>query len=225
MPDGTSNTLRLPNNTHRVSVVGATGSGKSVFALWLLSRANIDRMPWLIIDPKRDENIALIKSNLVKELKPGRRMWRRKGLYTTHPIPDDDDDAIDDMLWAIWERGNCGVYIDEAHLLAKSSALKTLLVTGRSKKIPMIIVSQRPVDVTPYVFSQADFFGVFRVETLRDQKYVEDYLRLPVRETLPEYHCRWRDVGRNTTVTLSPVPPPKAIAARINALAPRPVWG
>lgn len=236
--------MRLPNGAQRLSVMGRTGSGKSVFALWALSHASIASRPWLIIDYKyeteiakigRDRNlferassgrrIKLPPSQLVDELKPGAGLPRRPGLYIMHPLPDVDDDAVQDTFWKIWERGNAGVFIDEAHMIPDKPAFRALLTQGRSKRIPMIIVSQRPCELSRFVFTQADFFAVFKLKTYDDIKRAEDYLGQRIRDVnLPEYHCIYNDVAKDETTILQPVSHPSMILDRIEDRLPRRFW-
>src|SRR5207302_775120 len=108
---------------------------------WLLSHANWPRRPWVIIDYKRDELINDIPG--LQELRLGARIPRRAGLYVVHPRPDQQDE-VEALLWRIWEKERTGVLIDEAYLVPNKHAFSTLLVTGRSKKIPMIMNTQRP---------------------------------------------------------------------------------
>jgi len=229
MPDGAEvNSLggfRFPDATHRVAVLGRTGSGKSVFATWLLSHASYDRRPWLVIDHKDEELFTLLNRRIIQEIDPGDKLPKKPGLYIMHPTPKADDDAVSDTLADIWDRGNIGVYVDEGHALdARDPSFERLLFTGRSRHIPVICCSQRPVAVTPYLFSQADFFAVFPLRTYPDVKRCEDLIHTGVTAPLPQYHCRWHDVGRDRTMVLSPVDDPETIVERINRRAPQPFW-
>jgi hypothetical protein len=47
---------RLPGDLDRVSIVGKTGSGKTTAGLFLLNEMNsFTKMPWIIVDYKRDD--------------------------------------------------------------------------------------------------------------------------------------------------------------------------
>jgi len=219
--------FRFPDATHRTAVLGMTGSGKSVFACWLLSHAAYDEMPWLIVDHKDDpdEIFNRVSTRLVTEIRPGATVPKRPGLYIVNPLPEDDDDAMEVTLRDIWHRGRIGIYVDEGHLIdARASVFRHLLVTGRAKHIPMIVCSQRPVGVTPYLFTQANFFAVFQLQTANDEKTVESYLSKDITRPLPEFHCRWRDVKARETIMLRPVDDPDTIVDRFNQRAPQPFW-
>ena len=208
-----SSTFRLPNDTQRISIVGRTGSGKTQAAAWHLSKRNFHVMPWTILDFKYD---PLLQEIGAKELPLG-EMPDREGVYITHPFPDDKE-GIDKHLWQIWNKQNTGVYIDEGYMVGDSPAFRALLTQGRSKGIPMIILSQRPVWLSRFVFSEADFFQVFQLNVLNDRKMVESFLRQDTNldKPLPDYHSYYYDVGKNDLKILKPVPSADQILKTFN---------
>jgi DNA helicase HerA-like ATPase len=159
--------LRLPNDTQRIAIVGRTGSGKTYAAAWHLSKRNFDTMPWIIFDFKYD---PLLQNLGAIELPLG-TLPDKPGLYIVHPFPDDKE-GIDNYLWQIWKHENIGVFIDEGYMVGDSSAFRAILTQGRSKRIPMIILSQRPVWLSRFVFSEADFFQVFQLNILNDRMQI-----------------------------------------------------
>jgi len=197
-------TFRFPGTTHRTTIVGATGSGKTTAALWLLSEMNWTKRPWVIIDYKRQdfEEIPNINYHKLTAAPP-----RKSGLYLVQPLPTADDDAkVEELFWKIWKRGKIGVVVDEGFLTPKGESFSALLVTGRSKEIPMIINTQRPVLVPTHVWSESGFFMVFRLNHRRDERTVEEFTPFDMRRDLPPYHSRWYDVAANETNILLPVP-------------------
>ncbi|MEM3260666.1 MAG: hypothetical protein QXI95_02420, partial [Candidatus Micrarchaeaceae archaeon] len=42
----------LPKNDERLTIIGRTGSGKSHYALYILSLKDVNRFKWLIINTK-----------------------------------------------------------------------------------------------------------------------------------------------------------------------------
>src|SRR6266567_4923487 len=100
--------MRLPDETNRLAIVGATGSGKTQAALWHLSMRDIDRRPWIAYNFKADRSIDAI---------PGKKdigldeIPVKPGVYVTHPHPDQTED-IEAQMWGIWEKTGIGVYID-----------------------------------------------------------------------------------------------------------------
>ncbi len=218
--------LRLPDHTQRLTIVGRNGSGKSTFGVWALSEgANFDKRPWIIIDYKyeilfRDARVK----HLIKEIKPTSSIPKRAGLYIVHPRPDEGED-MEQMLWRIWERGRTGVFVDEGYMLPDHGAFQALLTQGRSKHIPMIILSQRPVEMNRFVFSEANYFSLFNLNDRRDWETVERFTAgIDGKIRLPPYHSWWYDTAQDATFRLAPVPGSDSILRRIAERAPRRLW-
>jgi DNA helicase HerA-like ATPase len=193
--------LRLPNSTQRTAIIGRTGSGKTQAAAWLLSRQSIDVMPWVIFDYKTDELLNSIDraQHVDLDFVPS-----KAGVYIVHPTPGDDTET---MLWKLWARENVGIYVDEGYMLGDhNAAFEACLTQGRSKHIPMIVLSQRPAWISRFVFSEADFFQVFHLNDKRDKKAVESFVPQNLAVTLPPFHSFFYDVGKNTLHRFAPVP-------------------
>lgn len=219
-------TFRFPGNTQRASLLGMTGSGKSCLGLWLLANASIAKRPWLIIDHKGEDMLDFVDRRAITDIAPGATVPKKPGLYYCNPIPEEDDKAVERMLWQVWERGRTGIYVDEAMTMPDCSAFDAIMVQGRSKQIPVILCSQRPVGISRYILTQSDFLAVFDLQDRDDQLRVEKFLNQPkvLTEGLPEYHCLWRDVGRRSTTLLTPCPPPDQVIDTLNARAPHRLW-
>lgn len=221
MPD-----FQLPRSDSRTTVIGGTGSGKTQFSSWLLSRADIDTRPWLAIDYKRDRIFErLIRENVAPLVGVGHRFRRGdKGLVIMRPTFDQNE-QIDDVFRHIWRRGRTGLWIDELYSVPNGDALNALYYQGRSKGIQIIASCQRPVDVTRFAISEADNFAIF---TLRDQ---DDYRRVrgfvpstALAENRPRYHCLWYDAARNAQFMLTPAPPAEDTISAIEARQPYRYW-
>ena len=199
--------VRLPSITDRTVLIGGTGSGKTVAGLWHLSRQPIDQMPWLVIDYKGDDNINSIP--YAQHVEIGAPLLN--GVYIVHPMLRDKD-ALEAYLWEIWKQQETGIFVDEGFMLSSSEALNTILMQGRSKRIPTIICTQRPVEVSRFVFSEASFIQVFRVIDKRDRKTISEFSPIfgdkeTSKENLPPYYSYYYDVAAHNLVTLKPVPP------------------
>jgi DNA helicase HerA-like ATPase len=213
--------FRFPPGDARTVVIGATGTGKTVFATWLLSHARFDARPWTVFDFKREELFDLVGSPPLQHIRLGKLPHKKaRGVFVVSPRPNEDD-AVEEYLWRIWERGNVGIFCDEATLLPHQHAFKAILRQGRSKRIPVIAATQRPVDVEREIFTEANFVSVFRVQDVRDTKIVRGFINdAKIENTIPERYSWWYDVGQNSLSLLKPCPGPDSIAARMKNVIP-----
>ena len=216
--------FRFPGGDSRCTILGATGSGKTTCGLWVLAHQRFDKRPWLIFDFKAAPDFDAVGLPPIEEIAIGARPPRRKGVYLTSPLPHEEN-AVEEMLWRVFHRGNIGIYIDEVSLMPIGDAFKAILQQGRSKRIPVIACSQRPVGVQRQVFSEASFFCVYRFADKRDYKVVEGFVPADLSAPLPPYYWRWYDVAENRLLTMAPVPPPAAVAEELrHAIPPQHDW-
>jgi hypothetical protein len=195
--------IRLPGPRDRVTIVGRTGSGKTQAGVWHLSNASFDARPWIIVDPKRDDTVAKIEGAEEIEL-TDKKLPTHPGIYTVHPLPHQADE-LDAFFMRVWERENIGLYCDEGYMCADGSGFLACLTQGRSKRIPMIILSQRPVSVSRFCFSEASFFQCFHLNDKRDKQTVRNFAPIP--ETgMPDFWSWYYDVSKNKMYKLKPVP-------------------
>jgi hypothetical protein len=199
----------LPSLKQRVAVIGRTGSGKSVFGMWLLSRAAFDVQPFIIVDYKHDDLVKQIDRARVIDFN---EVPTKPGIYILRPRPDQDKE-VEEYLWKVWTRGKIGLVFDETAELPKhfgKGALHAIFTQGRSKSIPVIGCTQRPRGVVPALFTEADFFACFHLLKPEDVQAFAGYTSWSAREIidnrLPEHHCRWYDVKRDMSLTLAPCP-------------------
>lgn len=215
--------FRLPGDEDRIVIVGQTGTGKTHLALWLLSQRSFDRMPWVIIDFKHDNLIAQIPfAQHIGFDTP----LDKPGLYVLQPHPTyDEDGSLENWLYKIWTQENIGLFIDEGAQMGNTPAFRAILSQGRSKRIPPIILSQRPKGMSLSVFTETQFFSVFYLVYEQDRKRVKEYFPSDVDvegvKDLPEHQSYWYDVRQSTVIRLRPVPPLASIMSRFNErLAP-----
>lgn len=218
---------RLMNTSHRLTVIGRTGTGKTVAGVYQLSRRDLKKEKWVILNFKGDELIDSIDraQHIDYDWSPPHksllsRLFRVNtndgGLFVLHPSPHDKKE-LEDFLWRIWENGNVGIFADEGYMLSGSEAFETILTQGRSLKIPVIACTQRPVWVSRFVFSEADFFQLFDLNDRRDWQTVEAFMPRLEGDVLPAFNSWYYDVARKDLFQFSPVPPPDEIRATINA--------
>ena len=242
--------FRTPRETERTVILGSTGSGKSVFAMFLLAQASWGHMPWVIIDYKGDELIEDILlqngwhekkergrkvivrgfNSPIKELSPADPPPKKPGLYYMRPDAKVDDDLVEAFLLAVYNRGNIGLFIDEGYAIPEKNALDMIFTQGRSKRIPVIILYQRPVYMSRFAVAQASFFAVFEQNDKRDLKTTKEFIKpvelpdgreITVDHKLPEHCSIWFDVAARKAVVLTPCPHPDNVASMFkNRLSP-----
>lgn len=196
----------LPSPDKRTSIVGSTGSGKTQFAVWLLSTRNFDVRPWVIFDFKGDKLLADIGAT---EISVKSKPPVEAGLYIVRPLPGDEI-FVSLFLRNCWAQEYIGIYIDEGYMLPAYTNthrwFRACLTQGRSKEIEMIILSQRPVWMDKYVFTEANYFGVMKLNSLEDRKHISNFLDGQKLKTLPKYHCFWYNVDKQEATIFKPVP-------------------
>lgn len=205
--------VKLPGRSDRLVVIGRTGSGKTQAAAHWLSAKDFKREAWVMVNTKGDELLnEIAEFDQVKSIglheNPG-----KTGLHMITPLPDDA--RLESFLWRLWKRGNCGLYVDEGYMVGRfNRAFNALLTQGRSLKVPMIVLAQRPSWLSQFVFSEADFFQVFHLNSEDDRKTVAGFVPIDKKERnerLPDFHSLWYNVKTNALHKFSPVPPRETI--------------
>jgi hypothetical protein len=213
--------IKFPGPDDRLYILGRTKQGKTTAALWHLSGHDFRSQPWCIFDTKGDPNIDWLCNSLpqIKEIgvfdTPG-----ETGLYHVRPTRDQMQE-VDAMLGRIWDNQNCGVFIDEGYTIIPNSNLIACLTQGRTRKIPMIVLTQRPAWITKFVESEADFVQVFNLSRRDDRKKVADVVHgLNVDYRLDRYCSYWYNVGDDELVQFGPVPDKTVILQNFRASLP-----
>lgn len=204
MSSAIQNTPRFPGPTDRTFIVGRTGSGKTQCATWHLSHADFHAKPYVIIDYKLDKLIGNI--DRAKLIDVG-DIPKDPGIYIVHPGPNDDL-LVEAYLMSIWETENIGVYIDEGYMLdQRSSGLRAIATQGRSKNIPLIVLSQQPVWISRFAISEADFHQVFSLSDTEHHKIIRRFVPVKSQELddLKPYHSYLYDVKGKRLTPMSPV--------------------
>src|ERR1700727_2966161 len=210
--------VRLPGPTHKLAIVGRNGSGKTIAAIWHLSRSDFDERPWVILDFKNDEHInAITRAQLIgfDELP------QEPGIYILKVRPGQSE-RVSDWFKRVWEQENIGVLVDEGYRIDQHDEwFNGCLTQGRSKQISMIVLSQRPVWVSRFVFSEADFFQIFDLTHAKDRDKIGEYIRDDERDQLDvpleHFYSLYYDVGRKRLDTFEPVDKEEKILAEIDA--------
>lgn len=211
--------MRLPNDSQRHAIYGQTGSGKTVGGLYWLSRRDFDKKPWLIIDYKGDPGIAKIPR--LEQIGVKDSVPKHPGLYVVRPLPSHDEPLITDMLWKLWDRGKTGLFVDEAYRIpSRDPAFNAVLTQGRSKRIPVIALAQRPSWLSPFFMSEADFHQVYHLQNPADIKRIKEWVP-EFSGSRRDYHSQFYDVANGSLTYLAPVPPEPEIMDRFDLRMPR----
>jgi hypothetical protein len=212
---------RLPRNDDRTVLVGRTGTGKTVAGLWHLSNYSYEKpkgMPWVIIDFKRDKNINSI-DNLQEIDFDYVPTDKDDGIFIIHALPADvkgstkEASPVESYLTKLWEREHIGIFIDETYVIGDNTGLELCLTQGRSKLIPMILCTQRPVWVSRFAFSEASFIQCFALNDDRDLQTVEAFMPIDFgdEEKLGKHQSFYYDIAEDEIFRAAPVPAMPAI--------------
>jgi DNA helicase HerA-like ATPase len=216
----------FPREGYHTSILGTTGSGKSTLGAYLIAKSPFHLRPQFVIDFKGEDIFASLSR--IREIGIYESLPTQPGLYIVRPRPDQQDE-VEAWLEKLWTNGRAGLYIDEGYLMPDKKWLRNVLAQGRSIGITVITTSQRPVDVSRSVFTEAAYVSVFRLNDKKDKQRVGEFTpdgMLEIR--LPDYHSFWysplnhkADDPRPYAI-LSPVPGADAIVAMIDErLRPR----
>lgn len=209
--------MRLPDDTQRHGIVGQTGSGKTVAELWALEKRSWHKMPWTLIDAKRDPTIRRIprlEEYDVRESPP-----KQSGLYVVRPLPDEEEE-VNQLMWRIWQREKHGIAADEVYMLGRfTDGFQAIMTQGRSKRIPVIGCSQRPSFLNPFYLDGLDFHQVLHVPNPNDFKKLSKWIP-GLQPTDRNFHSQYYDVARDELTYCSPVPDEEEILDRFDRKMP-----
>jgi hypothetical protein len=164
-----------------------TGSGKTWGCIDMLSRVDLDSRACIIIDHKRDSSLKKLPAEKIG-LRP--LFLPKKGLHIVQPsMSRDDRQDVEELLVRVFQSGNKLIYVDEGHLLGPSPAIRDILVAGRDRKVNVMWISQKANWIDTFIWSQSTFYRVFRLQTQRDIKAVQE--NWPVTFTMPETLYSW----------------------------------
>jgi len=202
----------LPSDSQRTVIIGRTGSGKTQFGAWLLSEVHQPNDRRFILDFKLDDLLNDIPG--LQEYKLGSKLPEKPGLYITHP-QSNEDEKVERFFWDIHRQENSGLFLDETYMVDReSAAFRAILTQGRSKRIPVIMCTQRPVEISRFCFSESEHKCLFDLDDDRDKKTVREFM--PVRNKvgkvirdlpdLPPYHSYWYNSLNKQTTIMAPAP-------------------
>lgn len=175
----------------RVTIIGPTGSGKSVLALSYVRRA----ASGIVLDVKHE--IALpgwaVTTDPQELWTAPRLIWRPAG--TMDPVVAGGLAGA-----AALARGETVLYLDEAALVAPGQRihdhLRAAIMTGRSRGVAVWAATQRPVLVSNLFFSEAQAFFAAPLTLASDRQkvagWVPDYDTWAQQDWPPYTFAFWR---------------------------------
>jgi hypothetical protein len=216
--------FELPREDEHVLIVGRNGTGKTQAGLYWLSKRPLSSKPWFVLDYKREEMLANIPRARYIDFKD---TPSEPGLYILQSGPDPDlQDATELWLRRLWQKmidgEPSGVFVDEGYMLPqRSPAFSALLTQGRSKRNPVITLSQRPVRVDRTAISEASHVIAFDLNDKRDHKSLEEVVPTGLMATkVQPFHSRWYAVKKDKVWIVDPVAEADEIVDAINSQLP-----
>jgi hypothetical protein len=206
-------TLRIGIEQHAF-IAGATGSGKSELAQWLL--ADPGKPYSIVYDPKHSRTIGQWRGHtIIGEWTELKRSRERRIIYRPSKQPylgsngrltneSEDADRQDEFFEYVYTTKRKRLYVDEVSALLggtnPSYHLKTCWTMGRELGISAVCATQRPVSIPIVFMSEPSKFYFFRLNWPDDMERVEKLTggRVTVEEQreLPDWHFFYYDAAR-----------------------------
>lgn len=133
------------------------------------------------------------------------------GIYWLRVLPGQESD-VSQFFLNCYNTTDILIFTDEGYMLPYQDRwVRACLTQGRSKRIEMITLTQRPVKIDVFFLSEASYMGVFRLNVKDDRKRVSEYMDGLEIPRLPSFHCLWYDVALDDATVFEPVPPAREL--------------
>lgn len=201
----------IPKHGERALIVGRSGSGKTLFARWLLWH-----LPQTVIYDFKHEPAFDAMGPIVDSTADAWRMFAEEP-HTEYVIvrPDHrllaDPFALDELLLDHYDRGaGYTAYLDEAYTVHRSGragpGYLALLTRGRSREITTISATQRPAFLSLYALTEANHIFAFRLQHQDDRarlgNIIEGYQRRP---KVPWHSFDYANAVKESIVRFGPI--------------------
>lgn len=176
----------------RVLFTGATGSGKSTIARFL-----VEYLPYfVIVDPKHEWKegplTAIITSKAETLLD-----WPDTFQVIYRPSIADQEAGLPDFWNVVWHIGNVGVLLDELVTITPPTqaplGMRRAYQMGRSRGIGVWGITQRPARVPMIVLSEANHYFSGRLALKADRERMAEVMQTPapVVEPIEDDYLFW----------------------------------
>lgn len=204
----------IPDQGQRALVIGKTGSGKTNLAKWILKRA--DFRPFVIYDTKIENGFLSLPNSVLAETQEQVDEAIQDEdidfvIYRPDPAIVVDPLALDELLQHHYDHySSVGAYIDEIYQFHNNArpgpGLLGLLTRGRSRKITLIMSSQRPSYFSRFVLTESERFYIMELLDKQDAKRLSDVI--PDFEKLEKpvkYGFWYFDAGSDQAIRYKPI--------------------
>lgn len=196
-------------------IFGQTGSGKSVMLQEQARRATA--APVIVMDTKIDEGFEQLanereRSEIVENQRDFKK-WlekpRRKmpDYLIVRPKSDEvtDPDVLDGYAQMAYNLQHCYFLVDEAYQLHKNGqalpGLVALLTRGRSRKIGVVLCTQRPKWISLFCLTESSKFLVFYLQLADDRARIAEVIPYNRKLNPEKYHFYFYDTqARNSAL-------------------------
>ena len=206
MPPSPSLTLEqmAPRADRRMVIAGATGSGKSTLAEYLLSVGRYRRV--LVIDPKCEFGGPKgLKGYRQIKTPDELRRCGKEPFIQLRPSWDrqEPSDWHEAYLWA-YGQGNIMVYTDEVFAVLNrgfaTKGMQACLVQGRSRRVGMIMSTQRPHGLDLKIITESESVAMFTLRFPKDRKRIAEIAGPEVMKPLPLFAFWYWKAGMEKAV-------------------------
>lgn len=198
----------------RATICGRTGSGKSTLAAWFL---NNSPQHWVILNPKHTAMYRALPDSVVYKKFDAKGIFAdcRKRKFTILNLSNFEADweYMDNVVnWLHNSVRNIGLCCDELYTLHNSSGkagpgLVGWLTRGREYKQSFLGLTQRPVWISRFCFSEADYIIEMALTAKEDRQVVYGYTgNEHFLSRVTDYRWLCYTVQPDTTVLYGPVP-------------------
>lgn len=180
----------------RLAIIGATGSGKTVVAKYLLERTTRA----IVVDPKHTFELESFK------VTKGKPFFRKKQYHMIYRPSMARDKELAELLIYFWHQGDTIIYIDELSTISEGypgtiAVLSEIARTGRERNVGLWVTMQRPRYVPKLFLTEAEQMFVFALRNGEDRLYVAGYAGEEVKRPIEKYQF-WYTSPKATEVKL-----------------------